>query len=59
MMDWLVALWFISLFAVGSYMYFRGAKKQLEKCLKLRHCDWMSDERWKREADIGRSKWKR
>ena len=54
MLDWLIALWFISLIAVGAFMYFRGARKQLEECLKLRHCDWMSDQRWEREADIGR-----
>lgn len=59
LLDTLLALWFASLLVVGAYMYFRGAKKQLEKCLRLRHCDWMSDERWEREADIGRSKWKR
>ena len=59
LLDILLALWFVSLFAVGAFAYFSGAKKQLEECMKLRHCDWMSDERWQREADVGQRKWKR
>lgn len=52
LLDIFMALWFITTFAFGFWMYFRGARKQLEKCVRFRHCDWMTDDRWTREADI-------
>ena len=52
--DVLLALWAISLFIVGAYTYFRGARKQLEECVRFRHSGcWMSDQEWSEAADIG------
>lgn len=51
-MDILIGLWVVSLGVMFVWAYFRGARKQLEKCLRFRHCDWMDDSRWVMESDI-------
>ena len=55
--DALIALWFVSMFAVGAYAYFRGAKAQLRECAKHRYSGcWMNDQDWLEHADISNRK---
>lgn len=56
--DVFVAMVFITAMCAGVFGYFKGAKDQLQECLKYRHCAWMDDERWKRHTDISvKTKW--
>lgn len=55
-MDYAIAIFTVITIGFGFWMYFRGAKKQLEQCMRLRHCEWMTDDMWEREADISKSK---
>lgn len=53
--DIILALWFVSLFAIGGWAYFKGAERQLDICAKRRH-EETTDSRWKMEVDIGKSR---
>ena len=53
--DVLIVLWFITLYIVGAWAYFRGARRQLQECARLRRRGQkLTTEEWSRRADISK-----